>query len=1010
MPHQYFIRTLFCILLMLGEHLIFAQKLYTRNISITNGLPSNAIRDIFKDSRGIMWFGTESGLCRYDGINLKTYTKDDGLAGNRVQSITEDASGNLWMACYGSGISMFDGQTFKNFSEQQGLVNNNVGKIEYSKKHKGLMIGTVNGFSFLKDSTFTSFQDPSKTTRDLLQVTSFIDVDTLIYLITYYDATQFITFNPHQKTFKYLPKNHRFHHLSPTSTCAFVTSDKDTLIGNYIIGIKQYKKDTYLTNTKVGQVFDIVEDKNGDQWFASWNDGMQLERKNKGGIYKFRDGKETYYNDKLGINTQQCWSLYFDKDEYVLWIGTLDQGIYLYPMSGIEHTPASDLNSRIPEINDVFSDTRKDIWLTVGDKIFIKKSPKNTGPSCAEFIQQPTNNIGSLFKINENPNGNLWIGSNIGLCELVGTSLKPKMNMLRDVPYNFFTKDSFANVLVFYEMYRYSLKTFELQEILKLRKNATWSSVVNHLKVGDNDWLYSISDGITLFKNNTLTRFSYLENQIDIEFKAMCTDFNNHLIAGTNTGKVYFLKYENDSMVVKHQISQIDGLIGTEIGWMQVDHKNRLWISTNRGLNVLDINQLMYDGKKTITYFNEENGYFDYTSKEGIVDSDGNLIVISRKNMFRINPDHLIQSTSKPLNLVLDQVDINFKKMDWNEANKVNNWVNAPLNKIILAHDMNTLTFHYHLLQYAEPAKSKYSYLLEGGNVDWSPYASETKIVLTELPPKNYKLKIRGILLSNPNQVSELTIAFCILPPWYKTWWFYTLLALALITLVFAAFKLKINSIKKKTRIDIRMSELKLESLISQMNPHFIFNVFNSLQLFILQNDTKGALDHMGKFANLIRKVLNNSTKIKISLYEEINFLESYLILEQRRVENLSYSIICDKNIDREHTFIPPMLLQPLIENTIMHGLSNLEGNRQVTVKFAKANENQHRCTIEDNGIGRDKSKELNHLLRGNHESKGTKIIEERLKLLNKSNDIQLIYSNLYKHNKVGGTKVEILF
>jgi len=128
-----------------------SQQHHTRQLTIHDGLPSNKIRDIYKDSRGFIWIGTSAGLTLYDGNHFKTYTTDDGLAGNRVWSIDEDAQGNLWLGCYGEGISKFDGQFFTNYSE----------------RYEGLLIGT-------------SYVD---TTLDYkwLQVTSFIETDSVIY-------------------------------------------------------------------------------------------------------------------------------------------------------------------------------------------------------------------------------------------------------------------------------------------------------------------------------------------------------------------------------------------------------------------------------------------------------------------------------------------------------------------------------------------------------------------------------------------------------------------------------------------------------------------------------------------------------------------------------------------------------------------------------------------------------------------------------------------------------------
>ena len=251
-------------------------------MTIEDGLPSNSVQDIFKDSRGYMWIGTEAGLCRYDGVNFKIYTTVDGLPGNRIWSITEDATGNLWLACYGSGISKFNGKTFQNFSVEDGLINNNVRKIEFSKRHNGLMIGTEFGFSFYRDSVFVSFADSSVTRRNLFQVTSFLEADSIIYLFTYYDSNRFIRFNPEKGTFRYLDSLHRFHNLTKRSTTSYITSGSDTIIGNHLWGVKIFSNNGMTINDSVGQVFDITESSDKALWIASWNDGKIPGNKSKG--------------------------------------------------------------------------------------------------------------------------------------------------------------------------------------------------------------------------------------------------------------------------------------------------------------------------------------------------------------------------------------------------------------------------------------------------------------------------------------------------------------------------------------------------------------------------------------------------------------------------------------------------------------------------------------------------------------------------------------------------------
>ena len=196
------------------------------------------------------------------------------------------------------------------------------------------------------------------------------------------------------------------------------------------------------------------------------------------------------------------------------------------------------------------------------------------------------------------------------------------------------------------------------------------------------------------------------------------------------------------------------------------------------------------------------------------------------------------------------------------------------------------------------------------------------------------------------------------------------------------------------------------------MNPHFIFNAFNSLQLYILKKETTSALDYMSKFAILIRKMLEYASNKRIQLSEEIDFLENYLYIEQKRVSNLSFSFIIDQDIDTEATFLPPMMIQPLIENALLHGIRHNDKDGQITVEFRLEKEHLLRCIVVDNGVGRAKSAEIYAAQQKTHTSRSTAITEERIRLLNASSgevNIRLEYTDLQENGIPSGTRVELV-
>ena len=135
----------------------FSQTIPCKNITINDGLPSNNIKCIFKDSRGVLWIGTEDGLCSYNGKDYKIFNQNNGLKYNNVWSITEDNDHNLWFSFYGDGIAKYNGKKFQYFNTKNGLIHNSVRKLHYSKKFNCLLIGTENGLSLFDGKKFKSF-------------------------------------------------------------------------------------------------------------------------------------------------------------------------------------------------------------------------------------------------------------------------------------------------------------------------------------------------------------------------------------------------------------------------------------------------------------------------------------------------------------------------------------------------------------------------------------------------------------------------------------------------------------------------------------------------------------------------------------------------------------------------------------------------------------------------------------------------------------------------------------
>jgi hypothetical protein len=220
---------------------------------------------------------------------------------------------------------------------------------------------------------------------------------------------------------------------------------------------------------------------------------------------------------------------------------------------------------------------------------------------------------------------------------------------------------------------------------------------------------------------------------------------------------------------------------------------------------------------------------------------------------------------------------------------------------------------------------------------------------------------------------------------------------------------------KTKAELQQKVSELEMQALRAQMNPHFIFNCLSSINRFIFKNDNKAASDYLTRFSRLIRMVLMNTSKKLITLEDELEMLRLYLDLERLRFKDaFDYSITTTNIVDAGAIFIPPLLLQPFCENAVWHGLMHKESKGHLNVIISEViveNEKVLHCVIEDDGVGREKAAEMKSKSAENEKSLGLKITTERLALLNQENNFSTFYKIediLNENNEVAGTRVQL--
>jgi len=223
-------------------------------------------------------------------------------------------------------------------------------------------------------------------------------------------------------------------------------------------------------------------------------------------------------------------------------------------------------------------------------------------------------------------------------------------------------------------------------------------------------------------------------------------------------------------------------------------------------------------------------------------------------------------------------------------------------------------------------------------------------------------------------------------PPWWQKLWARAVFALLLAGAIVLVFRLRLNWVRRSERkeesVARTVNELKLQALRAQMDPHFIFNCLNSIDHFILGEDKRKASHYLNRFARLIRLILQQSESTTVPLEREVEMLRYYLELEAVRFETpFTWDVKVDPLLQHDPIELPTMLVQPFVENAIWHGLQHKSGTGRVEVTFRTVNEGVE-CTIEDDGIGRAASSEINKGRHSVHKSMGMRVTTDRIKLL----------------------------
>lgn len=996
----------------------FLQALPTvfHHLTPEHGLSQAVNSFVHKDSRGFVWISSLDGLNRYDGHRVRVYRPNPGkpnaLRGNLMQSrfyetpegdlwfctweaincyrrktddfeslqlrdksgniYTEgyyifhrDASGKLWLRLNGQ-LLRFDPRTRR--TEFLGPLDgvrcfadtHASGQVRgiyscYFSSRAGIRYTRLNNAGKPLDSD-TFFGENDRAKRPSLFVSDmYLENDTLVWLCGPAGLT---AFNPRQRSYR---------QYAPTTTvqaglrAVAPLNDRLLAVSSTTSGLWVFDK---IARRFVRQATpdpdnpralaalrceELNTDADGNLWVSHWNTGLSFANLHK---QKFRQIPATAALPHIAGSSIHLSGITEDAQGRI-WCSTEGAGIFLlYP----DGSPAADFSRRSDLPHRYFTHLAKDrsntIWAVERQHLY------RYNPAADRFVEIPkTGDLPEMLFAFETTGGRLLIGTYRGVYEAI-------------------TSPAGTHSIV-------PAKGFEF------------------LKNDMVDWMYEDSSGnfylgkkaSTLLVSGPKGRREFPFGYIKAAYEAGRT-----IWLATTTGLVQMDKADFSYKLY----DESTGLPNQYLYSVIPDKSGFLWLASNKGI-------LRFDPRTgAARQYSAADGVWanEFYSNIWLRHSSGSVWLGNRDMLNVFRPEYIRDMA------VLPGVQITGLKV--NDLDRQDSLYIGERSSLEFPYTDNTLSFDFVALDYSDPSGTRLRYRLNGYDDNWVevPPGLPGFARYANLPPGHYTLQIMAANSDGVWNPAPRQLRLHILPPFWQTWWFVLTTLTALVAGAYALYRLRVARLRREFDFRQKTAESEMRALRAQMNPHFIFNSLNSINAYILRNEGKTANAYLTGFAQLMRQILDNSARETIPLETEIEFLQSYLRAESLRLENkMTWDIRVADNVDTFETEIPSMILQPYIENAVWHGIAHKPEGGTITVAIGRDASGALLCTVEDNGVGRARARELRPLSGRPHESKGLRITEERLALYDQKHGTRstVVTTDLLDDKgHAAGTRVEV--
>jgi len=946
-------------LLSLANSNSFSQSIFLQHFSTKNGLPSNNCYYSLQDSKGYIWVATDAGVSRFDGHIFENFSIDDGLPDNQILQLKEDRSGKIWFLALNGQISyFFNGKIYnQGNSELLRLLKFNSIVVSFFQDSKGrIWFGTNKNLLVMWDGKTIIKYISANDDRQFIN--SFIHEDAQGKIWAYSNTSVRVLEGKKFRTVPHrsLPISYKTAINLPDKSLAFI--DKAGL--NIRYGNTETFERKVEAQVLMGDLGYFYLDEEDGIWISN-NSGVHYIEKN--GLT---------YNYVPNIAASQV----IKDAKNNMWFTTAN-GIYMLPrpderMYVIDHNEGLSRDA----VKSIARDRDK-FWLGMDEgTINVLSLPE---PRINKIVLPNKQKFNVIKQINyDSLNNAIYFSSDYGLGRINNAdNLKSSIDYLKESNNSMFVIKSFSIAKEKSLSLALSSGVVVLPDRdAKLEFNSFTFKKGNDFFPGraycvfydskQNLWLSSIN-GLSELADGSIYNYAQTSSLLTRRINDIQQLEDGTIILATDGYGIVCMKNDRITRV----ITQKDGLADNICKKLFVKN-GKIWVVTNAGINKVSIspkglsieafeytNLLLKDDVNGL-YIEDHYAYF--ATNSGVV-------------YFQIAP---VKTYIEAPKAYITAITNNQTKLDIDNPNYVLN----PSN--------NSITFYYSAVEFQNRSITYRYRLKEDGN--WTETKTR-RLEFSSLEPGKYIFELSA--KSNDSGWSEPAIViFELEKHFWQSFWFIAILFLigGLILFKAAVTVTRRQKNKEQEQLLLKNKILMLEqrALQAMMNPHFVFNVMNSIQHYINTKDTGSANKVLTGFARLIRKNLEICTKSYISVEEEIEYLELYLSLEKKRFGGkLNYQISVDPGIDREETLIPSMILQPYIENAIWHGIMPKDDGGTINVIITLSAKDRLLIQVKDDGVGIDNSLREK---KGEHISKGMSLTKERINLLNQveSNPIKI--------------------